>query len=409
MLSVPGPEDDARTPRSVSSVTARAASHDTPEAPIGATHTFSTPSSGAIHASRVPSGEIRGLVRSGLPKRTLRGMRSTMPHAYHTAGAARAKRTAPVYAPNVSGTRTSLTGWLARMGFGDVTRAERQLADLGITADHPLLAALAQAADPALALDGLARIAERSEGLSDALAQDGTFRTRLTAVLGVSKALADHLARHPDDCAVLRGPDAERRPEPAAIRDELLRAVSADPVQPQPKASLDGTRTNPAALLAAAYRRRVLHLAARDLTGVVAVDQVGEELADIADAVLEAALAIARAEASPDAAPCRLAVIAMGKCGARELNYASDVDVIFVAEPADETGQTPEEDALKTARTGSRPALSRSASGPPPRAASSPSTPTCAPKDATARSSARWPATWRTTSGGPRPGSSRRC
>ena len=272
-----------------------------------------------------------------------------MPNAYHTAGATRAKRTAPVYAPYVSGTRTSLTGWLARMGFGDVTRAERQLADLGITADHPLLAALAQAADPALALDGLARIAERSEGLPGALTQDRAFRTRLTAVLGVSKALADHLARHPGDCAVLRGPDADRRPEPAAIRNELLRAVSADPVQPQPKASLDGARANPAALLAAAYRRRVLHLAARDLTGVVTVDQVGEELADIADAVLEAALAIARAEASPDAAPCRLAVIAMGKCGARELNYASDVDVIFVAEPADETGQTPEEDALKTA------------------------------------------------------------
>ena len=54
------------------------------------------------------------------------------------------------------------------------------------------------------------------------------------------------------------------------------------------------------------------------------------ELADIAGAVLEAALAIARAELPPQAAPPPFAVIAMGKCGARELNYASDVDVIFV-------------------------------------------------------------------------------
>src|SRR6516225_3067758 len=244
----------------------------------------------------------------------------------------------PVYAPSVSGTRTSLTGWLARMGFADVGRAERQLAELGITAGHPLLAALAQAADPDLALAGLARIAERSEGLPDALTQDAAFRTRLTAVLGVSKALADHLARHPDDCAVLRGPDADRRPEPEAIRDELLRAVGADSV-----------RADPAALLAAAYRRRVLHLAARDLTGVATVDQVGEELADIADAVLETALAIARAEAPPDSAPTRLAVIAMGKCGARELNYASDVDVIFVAEPPDEPADAAEGDSLKAA------------------------------------------------------------
>ncbi|WQD13883.1 MAG: hypothetical protein U1U88_002299 [Lawsonella clevelandensis] len=41
-------------------------------------------------------------------------------------------------------------------------------------------------------------------------------------------------------------------------------------------------------------------------------------------------------------APGRLAIIAMGKCGARELNYISDVDVVFAAEPAD----------AKTARLG---------------------------------------------------------
>jgi len=262
----------------------------------------------------------------------------------------------PVYAPSVSGTRTSLTGWLARMGFADVGRAERQLAGLGIAAGHPLLAALAQAADPDLALAGLAHIAERSQGLPDILTQDPAFRARLTAVLGVSKGLADHLARHPDDCAVLRGPDADRRPEPAAIRDELLRAVGADPSAAQPAAARTdpaaqpaAARTDPAGLLAAAYRRRVLHLAARDLTGVVTVDQVGEELADIADAVLETALAIARAEAPPDSAPTRLAVIAMGKCGARELNYASDVDVIFVAEPPDEPADAAEGDSLKAA------------------------------------------------------------
>ena len=41
----------------------------------------------------------------------------------------------------VSGARTSLSGWLARMGFTDVPRAERELAALGITSEgHPLLA-----------------------------------------------------------------------------------------------------------------------------------------------------------------------------------------------------------------------------------------------------------------------------
>ena len=91
------------------------------------------------------------------------------------------------------------------------------------------------------------------------------------------------------------------------------------------------------AALRVAYRRWLLPLAARDLTGEASFDQVAAELADLAAAALEAALAIARANLPPGSAPCRLAVIAMGKCGARELNYASDVDVIFVAEPA-ETG-----------------------------------------------------------------------
>ncbi|MFY9848219.1 MAG: bifunctional glutamine-synthetase adenylyltransferase/deadenyltransferase, partial [Trebonia sp.] len=235
----------------------------------------------------------------------------------------------------MSGTRTSLAGWLARMGFTDVPRAARELAALGIAADgHPVLTALAQAADPGLALAGLARIAERESGLTEQLTSDAAFSARLTAVLGVSKALADHLARHPEDTIVLRGQDADRRQDQAAIRAGLLTAVAADPGSSEPRADLDAGKTDPAARLAAAYRRHVLHLAARDLTGKASVDEVGQELAVLADAVLEAALAIARAELPGDAAPARLAIIAMGKCGARELNYASDVDVIFVAEPA---------------------------------------------------------------------------
>ena len=130
----------------------------------------------------------------------------------------------------MSGTRTSLSGWLARMGFADVPRAERDLAALGIAGgDHPLLAELAQAPDPDLALTGLAQVAERDSGLIDGLTKDPAFRTRLIAVLGVSKALAAHLARHPADSAVLRGRDADRRPEPSQLRAELLRAVGADP------------------------------------------------------------------------------------------------------------------------------------------------------------------------------------
>src|SRR5580693_219917 len=177
--------------------------------------------------------------------------------------------TCGVYARIVSGSRTfSLTGWLARMGFSDTARAARMLAALGITGEEPLLATLARAADPELALYGLAEIGERTGpdcSLHETLNQDEGFRERLTAVLGVSKALADHLTRHPADIALLRGPDAERRPGAAEIRAELIAAVTSD--------------GDPAALLAAAYHRRLLHLAARDLTGVAPFEEVTAELA----------------------------------------------------------------------------------------------------------------------------------
>ena len=117
----------------------------------------------------------------------------------------------------------------------------------------------------------------------------------------------------------------------------MLHAVGADPTGPEDPQACG---KEPVAALAAAYRRRLLHLAARDMTGAATVDAVAEELADIAAAVLEAALAVARAELPSGAASCRLAVVAMGKCGGRELNYASDVDVIFVAEPVKDEDET---------------------------------------------------------------------
>ncbi len=249
------------------------------------------------------------------------------------------------------------------MGFADPARAERlMLTDLGVRAAElrtdPLVTAIAAAADPDLAVAGLARLfgaaASRDAPSGDVLSRDALraalraeedFRDRLAAVLGVSAGLADHLARHPEDAELLRG--AIARPAEAELRAGLLRAVGADPGDPDPGDPDPGDPDapvaaggEPTAALAAAYRRRLLHLTARDLTGAVTVDEVGEELADIAAAVLEAALAVARAELPPGATPARLAVVAMGKCGGRELNYASDVDVIFVAEPVKDEDET---------------------------------------------------------------------
>ena len=100
-------------------------------------------------------------------------------------------------------------------------------------------------------------------------------------------------------------------------------------------------------------RRELLRVAVRDLAGRVAVEETAAELADLADACLEAALAVAAGESGydprssgglglspPDPPPMRLAVLGMGKLGGTELNYVSDIDVLFCHEPV--AGAEPE-------------------------------------------------------------------
>jgi glutamate-ammonia-ligase adenylyltransferase len=84
----------------------------------------------------------------------------------------------------------------------------------------------------------------------------------------------------------------------------------------------------------------LLEIAAEDLGHLVepelpqpTYEMVAAALSDLAEAALRAALAVAAAElAGDEALDCSLAVIAMGKCGGRELNYVSDVDVVFVGD-----------------------------------------------------------------------------
>ncbi|MGY2084411.1 bifunctional [glutamine synthetase] adenylyltransferase/[glutamine synthetase]-adenylyl-L-tyrosine phosphorylase [Blastococcus sp. SYSU DS0539] len=251
---------------------------------------------------------------------------------------------------------------LVRFGFEDGERAARLLSDpaLGLwdlernePADPeagPVVAALARAGDPDLALRSLHRLIEALDDADDSgeaaavllarLRGSGHLRGRLLAVLGASSGLADHLAAHPLDWDVL---DDEHhglhRPTPHALERQMLLAVGADPDDPPWGVRLGAAAPDAAPervrALRLAYRRAILSLAGRDLADGVPADEVAAELADIAAAVLTAGLALAVAEQPADTAACRLSVIALGKTGGRELNYVSDVDVVFVAEPVD--------------------------------------------------------------------------
>src|SRR3954451_14533734 len=226
------------------------------------------------------------------------------------------------------------TGNLVRSGFQDSERAGELLGALG-QAGGPLVALLARTADPHFALETLVTLHEAPpdrDVLLHALVDDEGTAMRLLSVLGMSAALGDHLVRHPEHWRELTDPTlGSTRPAAYAVRAGLLEAVGADPQAPEPVATV--AYGDAVDALRVEYRRVLLRLASRDLAHHVALEDVAAELSDLADGTLAAALGVARAKGGADAARCRLAVIAMGKCGGHELNYVSDVDVIFVAEP----------------------------------------------------------------------------
>lgn len=242
-----------------------------------------------------------------------------------------------------------MLGALARAGFDDLERAARESAALAETAGvalDVLIEAFQVAGDPDQALEELRRLVDRApEAMRDVMA-DGERLERAVRLLGASRGFGEYLLRNVEELEVLRSrPGAPPTATDAAA--ELVEAV----------ASVDATGADladaGARALRVRYRRLLARIALWDLghpDAVEAVDTVAAGLADLAGAALEAALHLARriAGRAPDepAAPGRfpadevdatcLAIIGMGKAGARELNYVSDVDVIFVAESADE-------------------------------------------------------------------------
>jgi len=102
--------------------------------------------------------------------------------------------------------------------------------------------------------------------------------------------------------------------------------------------------------LARFRRRQILRIALRDVLGVATLTDVTEELSSLADAILDVTCARIRAEfvarhGEPrllDGSPCGFSVIALGKLGGQELNYSSDIDLMFLyAGPGETAGPAP--------------------------------------------------------------------
>ncbi|MGW4490088.1 bifunctional [glutamine synthetase] adenylyltransferase/[glutamine synthetase]-adenylyl-L-tyrosine phosphorylase [Amycolatopsis sp. NPDC004368] len=223
----------------------------------------------------------------------------------------------------------------ARYGFTD-DKADTQLRAAGwwdaagpVDGTADVLAALSRTADPDLALLSLDRIREADEAawpeLERALRDNRTFRGRLLGVLGTSTALGDFLAANPAEWRCLAD---HRCTVPEQFADRLLADLRADDTY------LTGTAAEQA--LRTGYRRLLLGIAAVDLGHLVeegldhpAFKDTAHQLTLLAEAALRTGVAVAEAEVGASAEGA-LSVIAMGKTGGHELNYVSDVDVIFV-------------------------------------------------------------------------------
>ena len=237
-----------------------------------------------------------------------------------------------------SHTRTDLV----RYGFGHVDAAEAALDELallcGIDRDA-ILSGVVTVGDPDAALTGILRVARRHAAAVAPVLTDHRGAAALWALTGASEGFADFYFRRPAQLADLLGREPTV-PDAAELTHELLASVEA-----VDGFAADGGEASWVALRVR-YRTLLARIAAYDLLTPDApahVDLVAAALADAAGAALEASLAVARTRLSAsmfprdDVAAVALAIIGMGKTGARELNYVSDVDVIFVGDADDVT------------------------------------------------------------------------
>lgn len=194
--------------------------------------------------------------------------------------------------------------------------------------------ALAACADPKRAERYLGLLRDTSAAPLLKTATDENARV-LTALLSGSQALTEALLAHPEWLELLWDSEGLRFPRTA---QGLWREVN------RWLAPLIASQDYAAAFapLRLFKQRATLRIAARDLARLAGVAQVTQELSDLADVCLETVFQLCRGQlvarfgepwhqdADEKWQQTGFCVLGMGKLGGQELNYSSDVDVLFV-------------------------------------------------------------------------------
>lgn len=225
---------------------------------------------------------------------------------------------------------------LAGCGFAVPRRAAQALAELasGVGNRDWLVGALpgflddvSGSSDPDAALDALGRLVVAAggdgEGLLCRLHRNAERRRILMQLLSSSRSFSSTLVRYPEWVEEVLDPGEI---DSAHCRDALR-------VELHKELSRSDSRPDRLAVLRRFRRRHTLGIAARDMAGRSDLAGTTGEISAVADAVVAGALEAARAESGK--AVARLVVLALGKLGGEELNYSSDIDLIFIADSAD--------------------------------------------------------------------------
>ncbi|HQR30587.1 MAG TPA: bifunctional [glutamate--ammonia ligase]-adenylyl-L-tyrosine phosphorylase/[glutamate--ammonia-ligase] adenylyltransferase [Anaeromyxobacteraceae bacterium] len=159
---------------------------------------------------------------------------------------------------------------------------------------------------------------------------------QLVSLFGTSDFLSKRFLRHPELVdQLLRDDQVVLAKEAAAFRDEIAARLAMVP----PETPVDEAMERKLGELRRYKNEEVLRIAMHDIAGSIRLSSVAEQLSDLAEALLAAALSLAEEEARAKGRmpPGRLTVLALGKLGGRELGYHSDLDLIFLY-PATEPG-----------------------------------------------------------------------
>lgn len=203
-----------------------------------------------------------------------------------------------------------------------------------------LLAEVLATPDPDQALAHLAQFAaalENPEPYFKILHDAPRVARQLLSLFGTSDFLSKRFLRHPELVdQLLRDDQVVLTKDLAAFREEIAARLDAVP----PSDPIDASLERKLGELRRVKDEEVLRIAMHDIVGSIGPTDVSQQLSDLADALIAAALALAEEEARAKgkSPPGRLAVVALGKLGGRELGYHSDLDLIFLYDDASAPG-----------------------------------------------------------------------